>query len=154
MDQRLSPKLSNKQKRAAKLLAYGYKTSKIAKILNINRITVWNWSKLPRFITRMKKYEQEFDTYIDTKQKRLLDKTFARLNRLLDSSHRDSVQFAIETILRVNNRNPESKTKVFHTGEIEQKLSGEVKINKKLKPEQKKNLKQLLDATRELVSPN
>lgn len=148
-------RLTKRQKRAAKLLAGGFKPSKVAKFCRTTRQVLWMWSKIPKFSKLKIKYEREFDQYIDSKQKSLLHKTFNALERMLSSGNTKSIQFAIETILRVNNRNPETKNRMIHEGAIDLDHSGEVSLKKKkLKKKDKNNLKELLTATRHLTTQN
>lgn len=158
MDRQLKDELkilSKKQKRAAKLLAAGWKPSKVAKICHVKRQAIWKWGKVPKFMKLQHKYEKEFDSYINTKQKSLLDKTFRALDRMLSSGNIKSVQFAVETVLRVNNRNPETKSRMIHEGTVGLEHEGEVRLKKKkLRTKDKQNLKDLLSATRHLTTEN
>lgn len=148
-------KLNKKQKRAAKLLAAGWKPSKVAKVCHVQRQAIWKWNRIPKFSKLLRKYTREFDSYIDSKQKSLLDKTYRALDRMLSSGNTKSVQFAVETVLRVNNRNPETKSRMTHEGEVALTHDGDIRIKrKKLKGKEKTNLKGLLDATRHLTSDN
>jgi Helix-turn-helix of insertion element transposase len=148
-------KLTKKQKRAAKLLAAGYKPTKVAKLCHVSHYAIWEWRKIPKFIKLQNKYTKEFDSYIDQKQRSLLDKTFKALDSMLSSHNVRSVQFAIETVLRVNNRNPESRGRMIHEGTVGLQHEGDLKIKKRtLKPKDKQHIKDLLDATRHLTSSN
>lgn len=149
--------LTRRQKRAAMLIAGGMKYSKVCKIVGINRDNLRKWRKMPKFETRLKRLSYEYDQYIDTKQKQMIDKAFRSLERMLDSSRWQAVAFAIESILKINKKYPESVGKFQHnvSGEIVQNHQGSMTVNtKSMKPEQKEKIKELLHETRNLTSNN
>ncbi len=149
--------LTRRQKRAAMLIAGGMKYNKVAHIIGVHRDIIRKWRKLPKFETRLKRLSFEYDQYIDNKQKQMIDHAFKSLDRLLDSPRWQAVAFGIEAVLKINSRYPEVKGKVQHehTGEVTQKHAGETTINmKELKPEKKEQIKELLQATRDVMSQN
>jgi hypothetical protein len=149
--------LTRRQKRAAMLIAGGMKYTKVCKIIGINRDQLRGWRKLPKFETRLKRLSFEYDQYIDTKQKQMIDHAFKSLERMLDSSRWQAVAFAVEAILKINKKYPEAVGKFQHnvSGEVVQNHQGSVIVNtKQLKPEQKEKIKELLHETRNLTSQN
>lgn len=149
--------LTRRQKRAAMLIAGGMKYNKVCRIVGISRDILRKWRKLPKFETRLKRLSFEYDQYIDTKQKQMIDHAFRSLERMLDSSRWQAVAFAIESILKINKKYPETAGKFHHnvSGEIIQNHQGQVTLNtKELKPEKKEKIKELLHETRDLMSNN
>lgn len=149
--------LTRRQKRAAMLIAGGMKYNKVAKIVGIDRDRLRHWRKLSKFQTRLKRLSFEYDQYIDTKQKQMIDHAFKSLERMLDSSRWQAVAFAIESILKINKKYPESVGKFQHnvSGEVINTHQGTMTVNTKhMKPEQKEKIKELLHETRNLTSNN
>jgi len=148
-------KLTKRQKRAAKLLAGGMKPTRVAKYMNMTYGALCKWRNRPRFDKYFNKLNAEFDRYIDQLQKALLNDAFKALKRLLTSHDRDSVKFAIDSLLRINRRNPDVtkvQTQVVHSGQVENIHRGN--LDHKISKEKKAKIKELLEQTREFMSPN
>ena len=151
----IKKKLTNIQRKAASLLCLGFKVKKVAKILNLHTRTIYRWKNSHnRFIKYMNKLDKEFFTYIDHKQKALMDKLFKRIEKMLDSHNTREAIFAADALLKVNRRYPDtSRVQVAHSGIVQQEHIGEVSIDH-LSHKKKAHIKELLELTREASSNN
>src|SRR4030067_2274490 len=124
----MKPALTNKQKRAAHLLVTGLSVNQVSKLIYLKPHAIWKWKReIPKFQKYLNRLNTEYDLYIDQLQKSLLKKAFKSLRRMLDSHDTDSVQFAIESLLKINRRYPETMSRVLneHKGSIDNIHKGE-----------------------------
>ena len=154
--------LTPKQKKAAQLLALGLKRKEITKKLKITRETLWRWRQLPRFQKKYTKYINKFDLHIEkfleAKQKHMLEIGLESLYGLLKSGNAKSIAIGLELLFKINNKlqnNGILKHQHEHEGALDLRTSGEIKIKKKkLKKKERRDVMDLLDKTRHLISNN
>lgn len=146
-------KLTKKQKRAARLLAIGFKPQLVIKKLKITRTTLWKWRKIIRFEKLCKKYWTEIDSYIETKQKQAISRAWETAVQLMKYPNWKAKAQGAQLILNMHKQAGVMLHK--HEGAIGLEASGEIKLKTKgMKKQDKNNIKDLLAATRDLVTPN
>ena len=124
-------KLTPTQEKAAQMLADGCKIRAITKALNVNRGTVWNWSRQALFIAETNRIRNEYRDSCRSIILGLLDEAGETLRRCLNSET-DSV--ALKAALTVIEKVGSYKKKETDPENIEKeqhhtKMMQELKMN-------------------------